>query len=585
MEKKENYTISDIYQGGYSSLSPSYGDVFTGYRASAGSLGLSTDPRTANVLQETSAKLSTGVKQIELAAVSPEIFDAIPKQHLKELNRLSKLTGVDVSVHGPVVEPSGMTKEGFTESGREAVEKQMNSVVERSHEVDPKGNVPVTFHSSAILPGQIIPEGKEEPEEMFMINSESGSIHRVPLKKREFPGEPEKPNIQRELKAINEDQWGNSIRSLSYYADMGGETINRSGFLALAAEAEKKAEKEWSPQEKRAVSSFNTGVTFLNDSYRQLKELFELAKKYGTDQDRDILGQFSRNIKSNAVKIEKNPKDYQNVILMKEIIEKGVETFNKIKTPKIFDRLDNFAEKKTTETFANVALNSYKKFKDKAPIISIENPPIGGAFSRGKELKEIVEKSREKFVETAVKKGLMSESEARAQAEKLLGVTWDLGHINMLRKYGYEEKDIVKESEEIAPLVKHIHLSDNFGFEHTELPMGMGNVPIKEIMEKLGEKGFEAKKIIEAGSWWQHFKTPPVSETLQAVGSPIYAMQMAPSWNQILGLQQGYFSGYGQMLPQISYETWGAGFSQLPAELGGQRPGAQGGRMSGRPME
>ena len=55
----------------------------------------------------------------------------------------------------------------------------------------------------------------------------------------------------------------------------------------------------------------------------------------------------------------------------------------------------------------------------------------------------------------------------------------------MLRKEGYSEKDIVKQTEIIAPFVKHVHLSDNFGFEHTELPMGMGNVPLKEIMEKL----------------------------------------------------------------------------------------------------
>ena len=250
--------------------------------------------------------------------------------------------------------------------------------------------------------------------------------------------------------------------------------------------------------------------------------------------------------------------------------------------PQIFKPLDEFAQEKTIQTFGDVAFNSYKKFGDKAPIITIENPPIGGAFSRGKELKEIVEKSREKFVERAVEKG-MSKSEAKAQAEKLLGVTWDVGHINMLRKYGYEAKDIIKETEEVADLVKHVHLSDNFGFEHTELPMGMGNVPMKEIMEKLPEK--DVKKIIEAGNWWQHFKTSPFQQTLEAVGSPIYSMQMAPSWNQTLGLYQGYYGGMGPIFPQIHYETLGAGFSQLPAELGGQRPGATGGRMSGRPME
>ena len=80
-----DYKISDIYQGGDSSLNPSYGSVFTGYRTGAGELGLSTDPRTANILQEVSSKLSSGVKNIEVEAVSPEVFDAIPKQQLKDL--------------------------------------------------------------------------------------------------------------------------------------------------------------------------------------------------------------------------------------------------------------------------------------------------------------------------------------------------------------------------------------------------------------------------------------------------------------------------------------------------------------------
>src|SRR3989344_3944742 len=202
--------------------------------------------------------------------------------------------------------------------------------------------------------------------------------------------------------------------------------------------------------------------------------------------------------------------------------------------------------------------------------------------------KNLVEMSREKFVENAKKEG-MSERDAKRAAEKLIGVTWDVGHINMIRKFGFSEKDVAEESKKIAPFLKHIHLSDNFGMEHTELPMGMGNVPFKEIMKNLGKKGFEAKKIIEAGDWWQHFgkqgANPPFVPTLQGLGSPIYGMTMAPYWNQSVGLQQGYLSGYGAMLPQINYETWGAGFSNLPQELGGERPGGQGSRMSGRGME
>src|SRR3989344_5278612 len=101
--EKDNYTISDIYQGGYSSLNPTYGD-FIGYRVSAKNIGMSTDARTANVLKEISENLSAGAKSVELTQVSPEVFESIPNDQLKEIHRLSKLTGVDVSVHAPLLE-------------------------------------------------------------------------------------------------------------------------------------------------------------------------------------------------------------------------------------------------------------------------------------------------------------------------------------------------------------------------------------------------------------------------------------------------------------------------------------------------
>ena len=192
-------------------------------------------------------------------------------------------------------------------------------------------------------------------------------------------------------------------------------------------------------------------------------------------------------------------------------------------------------------------------------------------------------------VENAVKEGKLSENQAKQEAEKLIGVTWDVGHINQLRQFGFSGKDIVGEAKEVAPLVKHIHLSDNFGMENTELPMGMGNVDLKEVMDTLGKKGEDAKKIVEAASWWQHQQTSPIGASFEALGTPMYLAGAGggeqPYWNQVTGLQPGYFGGYGQTFPQINYETFGAGFSNLPSELGGQGPGAQGGRMSGRGME
>ena len=588
-----DYKIKDIYDGGYSALEPVYGNLFKGYGVSAESIGMSTDARTANVLKEISESISSGEKTVELTQVSPEVFEAIPGgkefNQLKELNRLSKLTGVDITIHAPVVEPSGMSREGWSEPNREAVERQMNLAVERSHEVSPEGNVPVTFHSSAILPAPEITKTKkgEEITGMLVINSDSGSINKISLKERHFAGE-EKPNIQKEIEKINEESWRNSLTHLAYNTERANEIISHEGFINALAEAEKKAGKNLKPEEQQAMRAMNLGSAFLNDSYRELKGLFDVAYNNVSEQDKRNLEELNRQIKEKVEKINEEPDSRKSLILKREIVEQGFETLNKLQIPEIYKPLDDFSQDKSTTTFANVAWNSYKKFKDKAPIISIENPPAGGAFARGEDLKNIVEKSRKKFVEKAVKEGI-SKSRAEAAAEKLIGVTWDVGHINMLRKFGFEEKDILKETEKVAPLVKHVHLSDNFGFEHTELPMGMGNVPTKEIMERLSKKGFKGKKIAEAMSWWQHFspggkQNPPFKPTLQAMGSPVYAMEMAPLWNQAPS-SQGYFTGMGTMLPDISYQTFGAGFAQLPTELGGQQAGAQGSRMSGRQME
>ncbi|HTZ41850.1 MAG TPA: sugar phosphate isomerase/epimerase, partial [Candidatus Omnitrophota bacterium] len=348
--------------------------------------------------------------------------------------------------------------------------------------------------------------------------------------------------------------------------------------------------EDLNPVEKEVYNRYQNAGLELSDIQRHLSAQFEKAFKYAPEEHKkatqEELIKISNEYKEQLSRTH-NLSGQSKVIdkLMRDLGPTELEghELRRIRPPEVYRPVDDFAIDKTATTFANVALAGYKKFGPTAPIVSVENPPAGFGLARGEDLKNLIEKARAKFVETAVKGG-MSESEARSAAEKTLGVTWDVGHINMLRKYGYSEKDIIKESEKIAPVLKHVHLSDNFGFEHTELPMGMGNVPIKEIMEKLGEKGYEAAKVIEAGQWWQHFKASPFQPTLETFGSPIYGIKMQPYWNQAVGTE-GYFSGYGQMLPSINYETMGSGFSMLPAELGGQRQTAGRSRLSGNPME
>jgi len=605
MAKGSDYEVKNIYQGGYSSFSPSYGDGFTGYKVTSGSLGLTTDPRTANIIADASTKFSSGAKHMELALVSQEIFDSVPKQHLKEVNQLAKLIGAEVSIHAPVMDAAGITQQGYSESNRQSSERRISEIIERSHELNPDGNVKVNFHSAEGVPGtewKKLPDSKKgfegEANRMVAIDRESGKL--IPLEKdikyypggkggeiREVLNTPEK-NLENQ----NSVSWDNSINQLIFTKERADELLRKNEFqirhlLSDLQEAKKEGKSEEEilsylsgPTQKTAYMDLQTVNNYLSEVHKSANSLFskayDLAQKDGNEEVLSKLKDISKNY---SEELEKNKGDIlaESQAMRKLLFELKDDSL----APQQFVPVDKFVVNQSSKTFGNSAFNAYKKFGDKTPIMLIENPPAGFAASTGEDLRILVEKSRKEFAENAVKEKGISEKEAKKLAEKFIGATWDVGHINMLRKHGFSEEQIIKETEKVAPYVKHVHLSDNFGFEHTELPMGMGNVPLKEIMGKLGQKGFDAKKIIEAGQWWQHFRTNPMKESLEGMGASFYTSKIAPYWNQSNGFQQGYFSGYGNMLPQTNYELFGAGFSRLPQELGGNVSNGAGGRMGG----
>lgn len=591
-----------IYQGSDSLFMPKYYKS-TDYQMSASEIGLSIDPRTANQLGEVNSKINPGVKHIEVQGVTPGVMESVPEQHLDEIRRLMKLTGVQPSLHGPVVEASGVGEGGWTEENRLGAEKQIESAVLRGHKLDPNGNISVTLHSTAALPeltSTIKKDGKEELSGLYIIDAESGKIAPIKPEKRYFPeegkfeGKAYEFDAKKEIKKINNDQWTEQLSGINRYAEFGEESLRRveseiKDEKLLSQIGKLNVEKIKDEKEKQLIvdiqRQLNHGHIYLRDSYRNMKNLFDKAYTNSTPEDRKKLDSFAQWA---APKIKNGfENDVESVHQLREIVEKGLRTLGSMKkTPEIFKPLNEFVIDKSAETFANVAQSTYEKFGSSAPIINIENPPAGGGLSRAEDLKKVVEASREKLVKNLSEKGISS-GQAKQIAEKMIGATWDVGHINMLRKKGYSEKDIIKETERIAPFVKHVHLSDNFGLDHTELPMGMGNVPMKEIMQKLGEKGFEGQKIIEAGNWWQFFSEHgggnPFKPTIEAFDSPIYAMKEGPLWSQS-GAYGSYFSGHGPVNPSVHHRIYGAGFEALPMELGGEIPGDRS-RFSGSPNQ
>ncbi len=606
----------NFYQGSDNLFNPSYSLPTykkAGYDTSTGSLSMSTDPRTANQLNEVNLKLNPGMKHIEISAIQANILESIPNQHLDEIRRISKLTGVEPSFHGPLVEATGinMQAQRFDETARIGAEKQLESAIIRSHQVSPKGNMSFTVHTTVGVPDteeKIKINGKEKLERYWVVDPISGSVGAIPNQKEYFPEDGKfEPNKEKEfrpqdaLKRINNQQWTENIAGINRYAEYGEDALNSIKKIApnmddetlkliiKGADLSKIKQHDKDNLEVQGIKIIERNVThahsYLKDSYRNMKNLFDKAWVGANDEDKKKLEEYANWAKTQVVSgIESDPTKIRQ---LNEVVERGLKALGDIQTPETYKPLRGFAIEKAAETYGNVATSAYMKYKDKAPILNIENPPAGGGLSTGQDLKEVIIATRKKMEENLHNKGF-SKSEATSISEKMIGATWDVGHINMMRKKGFTEQDVIKQTEIIAPYVKHAHLSDNFGLDHTELPMGMGNVPFEQMMKKLEDAGFKGQKVIEAGDWWQHFAAQgggnPFKPTIESFDSPIYAMKASPSWYQASYLIPGYYSGQGPINPAIHHQLYGSGLSTIPMELGGEVQGNRD-RFSGSPMQ
>lgn len=622
--------MADYTHNFYDKKINSYGDNFTGYTLPASSFGFPSDPRTANQIDAVSKKLNTGAKVIEVSAVNIAkgegpmgLIDYIPKQHFKEIERLKKLSGAELTFHAPLVEATGWSEGGWNEAQRKQVEREVLSSIQRGHDLDPNGNIVITFHTSNGLPEphtKVKDEnGKEISSRFLVINEQTGKLSAIPGQQENY-FENKITNPKAQIEDFNIRQWTDSLSQVTRLADQarisfirGTSFRDEEGLKRNPEFAEKIPEffklSENNPEgyekflnnfktdterylAKQTVNELGFAKQYAKDAYLSLQEIYNNAYDSATKQNNKQLQKALIEVRERVVpklqEHEKNPEKLKEFI---DEIARTTRNLNSIRdkegkpvVPVQYRPLEEFGIEKASETFANAAFDAYKEFGPSTPILGLENPPAGMGISRAEDIKKLVEAAHKKFSDKAVEDG-MSRKEADKKAKEIIGVTWDVGHINMIRKSGYDDKDIVKETKTIAPYIKHVHLSDNFGLAHTELPMGMGNVPIKEheevLRKQFGDKVNKIKQIVETGGWFADFKTTPFRETLSAFNSSLYPMQMSSYWKT--PPMHGYFSGYGTTLPDVHFQTYGAGFSGLPTALGGEMQGRS--RVSGSPME
>jgi sugar phosphate isomerase/epimerase len=612
MAKSGDYKIENLYEPGYASFNPSESlPYYLGKKnlISAGQMGGHTDPRTAAQLNELSQKLNIGTQVMELGTIDLPTFDTIPKQHWEEMRRKAKLAGAKLSLHAPIQEmdPAGFGQQGWDESKRELVERQLKDVIDKAAILDKEGNLPVTIHGSNTSGSTFkMVDGKKEYEMLVAVDRGTGQL--VPMKNDEryqpqFGVSKVNFTPERQLESANFSQWDTEVDKVIFQKENADRLLSEN--FPVGKELFEHMQNLKSPQEKsdffnalpttqrEVMMNLRTASAHLHDSELTVRTIFSKAYKYGNDEQKkqleDLSKRYSKQLYGIDVKegqksltpeqertLIHTQSDLQNQSKAIHFLAEELREIN----PNMIQKVEDFSIEKGSETFANVALHAYKKYGAGAPVVSIENLYQGMGFSQGKDLKNLVEKSQETFVKKAVEDG-MSKPEAERIAKKLIGVTFDVGHLNVSRGHGFDEKQLVKEAEEIRKHVKHVHLTDNFGYSDTHLPIGMGNVPVQALLEALGDEGERARKINEVGGWFQHFKTNPFQELLGAAGSQIYSTGDGPYWSQAGGFQQSYLEGYGQLLPDTHYQTFGAGFSQLPQSLGGSRGQTGQGRMGG----
>jgi sugar phosphate isomerase/epimerase len=633
-----------FYQGGASAFDPEFGNL-TGYNLSAATLGFPGSPQSANQVQDVVNAIKHGTKTFEVTMLQPDVGESIPKQHFNEMRALMKLTGVKPSVHAPLIDPAGFGEKGWSPNAREDNERRLWGAIEKAQKLDPSGDLPIVIHSANGAPGaDWRPGDVKKGEDRFMmggsaiVNKKTGQMQQVNREEKwrtdsfavdkdgnkiDGYGKKRLFTAEKGVDSANLGEWENKLTEVSQMSKHAEELIGaaplnlaeyQKAFVLDNGRKFVKINEDGSKQDLPPIvkdspqydsyEQMRKASLFLSNAELSFEGAFSHAYEYGTDKQKEELTKlaedYSKDYHSISDKMVWSPHEKRKlldsaILKIRDITkDRYVEEGEKVKkdpnwgAPKVWDLSENFAMEKASETFGNLAAKSYDTFEDGAPVLAIENLYQGMAFSRAEDMKKLVGKSRERFVDYLVKEKGFDEEKAKKLAEDKIGVTWDVGHLNMAKKAGFTDDDVIAETKTISEdpsMVKHLHLTDNFGYADTHLVPGMGNVPIKQHLEELEKTGRlgEMKKIVEAGGLIQHFKKLPHSMTLAAFGSGIYGMKAGPTWNQAVELQGNYFSGYGQLNPQTHHSYFGAGFTTMPVDLGGNMPGGAS-RFGGTPM-
>jgi len=593
------------------------------------SFGTTTNPTSANQLLEFEQKIWEGTPVIEIGALKSDVFQSIPKEVFKEIAEKAKLTGTKISIHAPVqdIDLAGISREGYKESERELAKYRLKLVLDRASEIGEKMgySVPVNVHSSSVGLREWDKKWEEKALEKLKKEKEikpwylakrdiavlapTGEFYSiVEAREIETPFGKDIITLKDEIERLNKLFWSGELGEIRRYVNL------LKTDLELAAKTAGKA--LFDPNK---VGLFFNAIQRAEYIYnileRRLNEMYDWIRKYGKEEHRKELEKIKdkiedlRNIKN---KIEEYKKEMAR---LREIMEKPYDRYKEfVQTvfhnlldlqfyrAKLLEEIENQIGRsiamygypyiikpaseihleKASETLAEVISEYIAKYKDKPekiPKIVVENVFPEYYLSRSEELRELIDKAKEKALKILKEKYGFSESEAKKYLENYLGVTLDIGHVYKLKSAGYSEEDIKKEIEKIYPYIKHVHITDNYGDYDVHLVPGQAEAffknekelkeYVKKVLDKAKEEGLFV--ISEAGGWYNYWSKEyggPVSLLYSNLRIPIYT-SLYPFKISYPEAKELHALGAGGVNPYVSitYEFPGSLYPIIPEYL------------------
>ena len=444
--------------------------------------------------------------------VTPETVSKESRKAIKELSRINKV-GVSTHASYGVTGFAGFTPQGFSDSEQQKNLNEIKKAIEFAADATEGGAV-------VIHPGEFPRpisefegfeeyEGEKQKGIVNFVDDRTGKIlqltqdiavHKPVMENGEY--------VIDKSGGYKLEKWGYK----DYLNKFGGEKTK-------AAEAFYKDYLRNEFEKSEAIS--NRRRLQANDIKKEIDEVDALIKTATEDKKLKYKSLLEELKNKREAFIE------ESLAHAKDAAEKK-ETFDHIKPIK------DYGLKRSASAISDAAIYAYeleKKRDLKKPLfISPENIfPEFGYSSHPKELKELIQQSRKELARKLMQKKGLSKEGAKEEAEKHIRATFDIGHVNVWKRFfkGSDEDFKKWVNKEVDDLVKnkiigHVHMSDNFGYNDEHLKIGEGNAPIEDFVKKMVKAGItkEGPLIAEGGG------TDPYHEALTGAWEKLNAASL-----------------------------------------------------------